>query len=194
MPIPQQKQLLRKQQRQLRRSLLPSFRAQAARAVVRQFFRWRVLCRARHVGLYLAAGSELATAPLIAALHKRGVRVYAPRVARAHALRFVRLQAHSRCPRHALGMRQPAPARSLRLNQLDVLLIPLLGFNASGQRLGQGGGYYDRALARSSPWRPLRLGLAFAAQQLAAVPVELWDATLHGVLTERGLRRARRSL
>jgi 5-formyltetrahydrofolate cyclo-ligase len=69
----------------------------------------------------------------------------------------------------------------------DVLLIPLLAFDASGGRLGYGGGFYDRTLA-GLPGR-FRLGCAFAAQQVDAVPVGPYDIRLDAVATERGIIR-----
>ncbi len=73
--------------------------------------------------------------------------------------------------------------------QPDVVLVPLLGFDADGQRMGQGGGYYDRTLAAlaASGHHPLRLGVAFACQQVETVRPEPWDEPLHAVLTEKGL-------
>ena len=66
----------------------------------------------------------------------------------------------------------------------NVLLIPLLAFDSHGHRLGYGGGYYDRTLAALP--HTFRLGCAFAAQQVAQVPVEETDLRLHAVVTELG--------
>jgi 5-formyltetrahydrofolate cyclo-ligase len=69
----------------------------------------------------------------------------------------------------------------------EVFLIPLLAFDADGRRLGYGGGYYDRSLnAAPAAWR---LGCAFAAQEITAVPAEPHDVKLHAVATELGIRR-----
>jgi 5-formyltetrahydrofolate cyclo-ligase len=67
----------------------------------------------------------------------------------------------------------------------DSLLIPLLAFDARGHRLGYGGGYYDRTLA-VLPGR-MRIGCAFAAQQVDAVPVDPYDITLDAVATDQGI-------
>ena len=66
----------------------------------------------------------------------------------------------------------------------DVLLVPLLAFDARGNRLGYGGGYYDRTIAATGA---LAIGAAHAAQEVAAVPVGPDDRPLAGVLTETGL-------
>lgn len=69
----------------------------------------------------------------------------------------------------------------------DILLIPLLAFDRHGHRLGYGGGYYDRTLSRLP--RALRIGCAFAAQEVAAVPCADTDLTMHAIATESALHR-----
>jgi 5-formyltetrahydrofolate cyclo-ligase len=71
----------------------------------------------------------------------------------------------------------------------DVLLIPLLAFDGEGNRLGYGGGFYDRTIARLP--RALRIGCAFAAQELDSVPIGPYDQRLNAVVTEAGLRHFR---
>ncbi len=70
------------------------------------------------------------------------------------------------------------------------MVLPVLGFDAQGRRLGNGGGYYDRALAAPrAARRPLLLGYAYAVQEVPEIPAEPWDVKLDAVVTERGLRR-----
>ncbi|MCG7360952.1 5-formyltetrahydrofolate cyclo-ligase [Roseomonas sp. ACRSG] len=69
----------------------------------------------------------------------------------------------------------------------EALLVPLLAFDATGLRLGYGGGYYDRTLASlPGAWA---LGVAFAGQQVAKVPAGTHDVPLHGIATEAGFFR-----
>ncbi len=70
----------------------------------------------------------------------------------------------------------------------EVLIVPLLAFDARGYRLGYGGGFYDRTLQGLRARRPtLAIGFAFAAQEVAEVPIEPVDQRLDGVVTERGV-------
>lgn len=190
-PISAAKQRLRAALRSRRKAISKSQAKQAERAAARRCLQAAPLRRARRVGVYLSMGSELRTTALIHALQNRGAEVFAPAIVRGQ-LRFRALQGQ-RLARHALGMAQPRSGRSLKASALDALVLPLLGFDAGGARLGQGGGYYDRALARCR-FRPYRLGLAYAVQQFDHLPRECWDQPLQAVLTERGLRRFLRSL
>ena len=185
------KRALRSALRAQRKNISISTRRKAARALARGAFRCAALRRARRVAVYLSMGSELDTAPLIAALRTGGVEVFAPALLRG-GMRF-RALTPARLQPHALGMSQPRTGRALRASAMDVVMLPLLGFDACGTRLGQGGGYYDRALSRSR-FRPYRLGLAYAQQQAERLPTEPWDMPLHAVLTERGLQQFARTL
>jgi len=65
----------------------------------------------------------------------------------------------------------------------DLILAPLLGFDRAGNRLGQGGGFYDRAFAAYP--QAMRIGIAWSIQEVDALPVESWDQSLHAVITEK---------
>lgn len=71
----------------------------------------------------------------------------------------------------------------------EVVIVPLVGFDARGYRLGYGGGFYDRTLAMLRAKRPtIAVGFAFAAQELAEVPIDEYDQKLDAIVTEEGLR------
>ena len=71
----------------------------------------------------------------------------------------------------------------------EVLIVPLVGFDARGYRLGYGGGFYDRTLALLRAKRPtVAVGFAFAAQELPDVPIDEYDQKLDAIVTEQGLR------
>jgi 5-formyltetrahydrofolate cyclo-ligase len=94
----------------------------------------------------------------------------------------------------------PRAVRRVRARQLDLLFMPLLGFDSQGWRIGMGGGYYDASLAhlresntRCLRWRhPHLIGVAFSVQEIASAPNDPWDVRLDGVLTESRYRRVLR--
>lgn len=98
--------------------------------------------------------------------------------------------------RNRFGIPEPRadPRRVVALRRLDVVLVPLVGVDPRGQRLGMGGGYYDRALAhsrlsRQSPGvgRPVLIGVAFERQRVRALHVRRWDVPLDALVTESRL-------
>jgi 5-formyltetrahydrofolate cyclo-ligase len=187
----QDKSALRKGLRALRAAVPAAGRRDAARRAARFAARLPPLRRARRVALYLAVRSELGTAPLLAALLRRGVHLYLPRLAPA-GMQFVRIHRHSPLRPNGHGIRQPLRGPRCSARRLDVILLPLVAFDRRGTRLGAGGGHYDRALARRPPYRrPLRVGYAYALQCCDELPREPWDVRLDAVITDRGVWRWR---
>src|SRR5690606_7992459 len=81
-------------------------------------------------------------------------------------------------------------AQSIDIQQLDLILLPLVGFDAQGRRLGMGGGYYDRSLAFKKVYKklgPKLIGLAHAIQQVDALTVDIWDVPLDAIVTDKKL-------
>ena len=140
------------------------------------------------VGAYHAVNDEADPALLLARLVEKGCHAAFPRVAaRDAALEFHRVPDGEVLQPGAFGVHEPL-AHWPRVVP-DLLLVPLLAFDAEGYRLGYGGGFYDRTLAA---WPAVRaIGIAYAGQQVAFIPRDAHDRTLTAVLTEQGLQRFR---
>lgn len=86
-----------------------------------------------------------------------------------------------------LHIPEPVDEPPLDLADIDILVMPLIAWDAMGNRLGMGAGFYDRLLAGFSHRKfPLRVGAAYSSQQVDRVPVETWDIPLHAVVNENG--------
>ncbi len=182
----QQKQALRQSLRLARKSLNPAAR-QAATAAVRRHL-LPLLKKGRRIGVYLAVGSELDLGSLIKTAQARGCQVYAPYIeTNKRRLWFTPLDSSAQAQAHKpFGIPQYS-GHKIRLSQLDVLLLPLVGIDAQGYRLGQGGGFYDTSLAACpSACRPKLIGVGFDAQRCASVPTEPWDQALDAYVSESG--------
>ncbi len=92
---------------------------------------------------------------------------------------------------HALGMKEPKSKRAVPFSTLDFIVVPLLGFTAKGDRLGLGGGFYDRTLGQKSARTLKKVGVALEAQKCRTIPMEKWDIQLHQILTEKNRYRGR---
>lgn len=147
------------------------------------------IIQAESVAVFLSFDGELDTSPLIQQLWQQEKRVYLPVLHpfRAGYLLFLRYAPDTELVRNRLKIMEPRldVRQVLPLPQLDVLLTPLVAFDHLGQRLGMGGGFYDRTLQyRNQMSRgPYPIGLAHDCQQIDALPVESWDIPLPEIIT-----------
>jgi len=182
---------LRRQLLAQRRALTPEQVQRAAGRVAARVWRLPVLARSRRLALYFPVSGELDCTPVIRAAWRRGRQVFLP-VVTGTGLHFAPFAPDSLLAGNRFGIAEPVchddELRSAR--EMDVIFAPLLGFDASGHRLGMGGGYYDRTLAflaqRQHFRRPHFVGLAYAFQQLGTVPHRKHDVKLEAVVTDEG--------
>jgi 5-formyltetrahydrofolate cyclo-ligase len=121
--------------------------------------------------------------PLLAALARAGRNVALPRMeSRAGPARFLSWRANEILKADAFGVLAPPPDSPALKPKL--ILVPLLAFDRIGNRLGQGGGHYDRILKEAHHDGALAVGLAYAAQEMPLVPSEPHDELLDWVVTE----------
>ena len=144
----------------------------------------------RVVSGYFPIGDEIDPRPLMARLAAAGCRLCLPVTPRRGLpLSFRAWQPGDPLRPRPFGLLEPEP--SAPTAEPDLLLVPLLAFDASGGRLGYGGGFYDRTLADLRARRPVRaIGLAFEGQRSDHVPVGPTDARLDAVVTEAGFHPA----
>lgn len=187
----------RRELRAARGRLSPREQQRHAAAVTRRLARCRWFLGARRIGLYWPADGELDPRPLLRHALGRGRRCFLP-VLRPHprrALWFVRFRPGE--PMRPNRFRIPEPAhrgRHLRLAwTLDLLLVPLVGFDDACNRIGMGGGFYDRTLAylrgRRHWRRPRLIGVAHECQRVERIDPRPWDIPLDAVVTEQGVYR-----
>jgi 5-formyltetrahydrofolate cyclo-ligase len=147
----------------------------------------------RRVACYLPVDGEIDTAAVIKRLSSLNKRCYLPVISRIDhdRLWFAPAIEATLHRTNRYGIREPkVPARQLvRAQELDLVLLPLVGFDEHGHRLGMGGGYYDRSLAfltQRQHWRkPHLIGLAYDFQKLPPLPREPWDVPLDAIVTDR---------
>ena len=151
----------------------------------------KAFLRAGRFAAYLPHGGEVDLRPLLERAWRDGRESYLPVVGRGR-LRFLPYAPGTPLRRNRYGIAEPdLPARwQVRAQALDLILVPLVAYDPQGNRLGMGGGYYDRTFAflHRRRWRrPLLVGAAFAFQRVPALHANPWDVPLDGVATELGL-------
>jgi 5-formyltetrahydrofolate cyclo-ligase len=175
---------LRRQARARRDALPASVRSAAAHAIAERPFPITVGPQAIVSG-FMPLGSEINPIPLMRELASRGVQLALPAVAgRGKPLAMRAFAFGQTLVAGVWGIREPAPDAPEVLP--DILIVPLLAFDRSGQRIGYGAGYYDLTIAALRARKTITAcGLAFATQEIPSVPTTQRDARLDLVLTER---------
>ena len=142
-----------------------------------------LLRRGLTVSAYIPIGSEADPACLVQAALDAGCAIALPHVARrSDPMRFLTWSPKDALIAGPLGLQQPAPDAPEVVP--DIILTPLLAFDAKLDRLGQGAGYYDRAFAQFPKAR--RIGVAWSVQRVDTLPTDPWDTPLQAIITETG--------
>jgi len=144
------------------------------------------------VMVYISKPVEVNTEPLVTALIAQGLRVIVPIIEKETVnLRLSYLDDPSVLVDSTFHVPEPIgneiPAKP---EEIKVAIIPVLGFDLTGNRLGYGSGYYDRFLAKNPKIK--RIGLAFACQKITAIPCEENDVKMDLIVTEAGIYRCGR--
>ncbi len=194
MTAPQSRSDIRRLMRERRRKLPPREQQRRSMALNRHLARLSLFLRSRHIAFYLPNDGEVDLRPLIAQACAMGKRCYLPVLSPIY---HNRLWFAPYAPGEHLLLNRfaiPEPAHNWSAMRpvwtLDLLLTPLVAFDEQGNRLGMGGGYYDRTLAylgRRKHWnKPRLLGTAYEFQKVESLPCEPWDIPLEGIVTDEG--------
>jgi 5-formyltetrahydrofolate cyclo-ligase len=197
------RQQLRLDIRRRRQALTPVEQQQAGQDLAAIFANQPQLQQADHIALYLTNDAELDTHPLIQMLWQQGKTLYLPVM---HPfcpgyLLFQRYSAKTPMQFNRFGIAEPVLdcSQICPLSELSLICLPLVAFDAAGNRMGMGGGFYDRTLSQLSRTtvapsdtleqkpQPWLLGLAHQCQQVPSLPQQAWDIPLDAVLTPKQL-------
>lgn len=187
------KQQLRRQMRVQRQNLNLTTRRQAARGLLYSLRQSRHFQHSQHIGVYLTNDGEIDTSLLIKDLRQRGKTLYLPALhpIRKGHLSFTHWQTSRPLVANRFGIDEPEfhQTRVMPARFLQLICMPLVAFDEQGNRLGMGGGFYDRSLAfmREDGQKPALIGLAYELQKVAELPTEPWDMPLDSIATEQRL-------
>jgi 5-formyltetrahydrofolate cyclo-ligase len=167
-----------------RDALTDEERAAAAERVARRGLPFEI-AQGAIVSGYAPIRNEIDPTPLMLKLAEKGARLALPTVnARGQSLTFRTWSPHDRLMLGPLGIPEPSPAAAEIVP--DIMLVPLAAFDRLGHRIGYGAGHYDYTFAHLRKAKPvIGIGLAFAAQEIKAIPALSHDVALDYVLTER---------
>lgn len=194
---------LRQRLRAGRRHLTKMKQHQHAQKITQRIIHSKIYKRSRHIALYLCADGEVDLSFLIHKLHSssdsgHSKKCYLPVIIskRQGIINFAPYEKHTRLRKNCFGILEPIyQKKQLKTAlQMDLILAPLVGFDEQGNRMGMGGGYYDRALQhlksgdlKSRPLKPAFVGIAHETQYVQKIESHSWDITLNAIVTERRL-------
>ena len=136
------------------------------------------------IALYLTNDGEINPNYIQNFLKNKGINIYLP-ILDNKCLKFAKLG--SKFEKNKFGIDEPIATEVLNAEQLDIIFMPLVGFDKNKNRIGMGGGFYDRSLAFKNNQEyntsPKLYGLAFDCQQVDKIDKQPWDITLNAVIT-----------
>ena len=188
------KLLIRRSIRKKRRALTQSQQFYASKALARNARKYRQLLFGQKILSYSPIGGEINPEFILSLLQ---AKVYLPRIThyQSGSMRFYQGEQDFNTPSYGkvrLGINEPSSkGSSLSAQHLDAVLMPLVAFDRNGNRLGMGGGFYDRCfsfkLRKNNFKRPLMVGLAHRFQETETVFADPWDVPLDAIITDREL-------
>ena len=186
---------LRQNLRARRRELSAPEQTHAAHRLIAHLVATRLYRVSRRIAVYLPNDGEIDPVPLMARIWKTNKACYLPILSRLRhdRLWFAPFTQGTPLAANRFGILEPVvPARAwVRAQELDLILMPLVGFDTQGNRLGMGGGFYDKSLAflrHRTLWRkPHLIGLAHDFQRVKKLDACAWDVPLQAVATDQSV-------
>lgn len=165
-------------------------RARHGAEIARRVWTVPEIAEARTLLLYASVAAEVPTDAIAEQAFHRGIEVVYPRcLVSTRAMTLHRVASVDRLVTGSYGIREPGDdCPDVAVGDVDVVMMPGLGWDRQGNRLGRGAGYYDRLLAREE-FRAFTCGIFFAGQEFVHLPIDEWDVPLHAIATEREIYR-----
>jgi 5-formyltetrahydrofolate cyclo-ligase len=188
-PTKPSKQVLRRELRSGRNSLSDPLRVSYDEAITGHLLKLVKSIGANSIACYWPFNGEPDITPAYRQLLADGCQLALPVISDddQNDMNFYSWCLQSTVTRNRYGIFEPQDTGRVALSSLDMLIIPLVGYDRLGNRLGMGAGYYDRHLVSLRDLQlPLRVGIAYSLQEIDLVDTDSWDVPLHGVVNERG--------
>lgn len=184
----QSRPAMRSAMRAARAGLRPEERDWASRKIADTVVRSSWFRRSTHIACYLPTEEEVDTWPLIDRAWRMKKRIFAPVIGKKFTMRFCEVKPETALENNRYGLPEPVEGKIIDIRALDLVFAPVVAFDADGNRLGMGGGYFDRAFAflkhRKYLFQPKLIGLAFSCQRVEKITPSPWDIRVFQVVDE----------
>ena len=191
------KKYLRKEKRESRKNLKKSEQAFAAKNLLFRIQKLPEFYQAKKIAFYFASDGEISPHLIVQQLFRLNKESYFPVIQKNGSLVFRKYTTKNTLKNNRFHIPEPLPKNpSCSLNELDIIFLPLVAFDKKGNRLGMGGGFYDRTLEsrsiKNALERPLLIGLAHQIQEVESLLTNTWDIPLDGIVTDKKYIRLKR--
>lgn len=164
-------------------------RLNAGHAAAKLFANYFLKPEITHIGCYYGKDDEFNCEPIIKLILKDQKKCFLPVICNDDKnLDFVSYQENDALVFNRYHILEPQNKNKIKVEDLDLVIVPLVGFDKKGNRLGMGGGFYDRTfsfLLNSKISKPMLVGLGFASQEVDFLPQNEWDVPLKAIITEK---------
>jgi len=181
---------LRIDARKARRSITARERARASRQITDRFLNSRYFIASDTIGCYVSSWEEVDTSAIIERAWRAKKRIFLPVTGTHGYMRFRETMPETDLAMNDFGLWEPVSGRCIDVSELDVVVTPLVAFDSQRNRIGMGGGYFDRTFAflrnRQYWLRPRLIGVAFECQRVREIAPNPWDIPVFRIYTETG--------
>ncbi len=161
----------------------------ASHSLFKRLRKLPLFAQSKRIAFYLANDGEISPEPALVYARGNGQTVLLPCLTSCKSLQFRHYEGPAHLSKNRYGIPEPNVSSPLiTLNDIDIILMPLVAFDRTGNRLGMGGGFYDRTLSGRLTYgkvRPILVGLAHHCQELPTITTETWDIPLNYIVTDK---------
>jgi 5-formyltetrahydrofolate cyclo-ligase len=179
---------LRNAARAAREALTPIERESASKKITDTVVRASWFRRSKLVGCYLPTEQEVDTWPIIDRAWRMKKRIFAPVIGKNFTMQFRELHPETELAINFYGLPEPEDGEFIEMRALDIVITPVVAFDADCNRLGMGSGYFDRAFSflkhRKFLFHPKLIGLAFSCQRVEKIAPNPWDIRIFRLVDE----------
>ena len=184
----QSQSVIRAEAKRKRAQLSSEQRQEASNKIAEKLFATALFRRSNNIACYVSMETEVSTWPIIERAWQQNKRIFAPITEKNFVMQFRQFDDESELFTNSFGLREPRHGRPARIDEFELVIVPLVAFDSHRNRIGMGGGYYDRALSffadNTEITKPALIGLAFDCQKVEVILPNPWDIRLFQVYTE----------
>ena len=183
-----EKNKIRKYVLQKRNAMSCDEKTAASKLVTCLVIQSQYFIEANKIGCYVSTNNEVETKYLNKAILESKKSLYLPKIRSKNRMDFVVSHKKTMYQKNQYGIPEPIDDKSVDVKSMDLIIVPLVAFDSNKNRIGMGGGYYDRKFnyLKNSKMKPNLLGIAFDCQFHNKIQSDSWDVNLTNVITETG--------